>query len=168
MGAPGNHRRFFGVISGEIVLRNFYRLALGEVTDVFSLQGIGIEHQFIGFFLMLVPHVHNHLLQIEATIYYLPISDETIPIASTTTPILGIGKVCPVVLYRHTVGKTSECKYIALLKHILKYIAVDPTYQGEGLTATLVTALKESALKAGDENLQNHIRDITANINSCL
>ena len=38
-------------------------------------------------------------------------------------------------------------------EHILKYIAVDPVYQGEGLTATLVTALKESALKAGHKHL---------------
>ncbi len=38
-------------------------------------------------------------------------------------------------------------------EHILKYIAVDPGYQGEGLTATLVTALKDSALKAGYEHL---------------
>ncbi len=38
-------------------------------------------------------------------------------------------------------------------EHILKYIAVDPGYQGEGLTATLVTALKESALKAGHKHL---------------
>ena len=38
-------------------------------------------------------------------------------------------------------------------EHILKYIAVDPAYQGEGLTATLVTALKESALKAGHKHL---------------
>ena len=38
-------------------------------------------------------------------------------------------------------------------EHILKYIAVDPVYQGEGLTATLVTALKESALRAGYKHL---------------
>ncbi len=38
-------------------------------------------------------------------------------------------------------------------EHILKYIAVDPGYQGEGLTATLVTALKESALQAGHRHL---------------
>ncbi len=38
-------------------------------------------------------------------------------------------------------------------EHILKYIAVDPGYQGEGLTATLVTALKELALKAGHKHL---------------
>ena len=34
-------------------------------------------------------------------------------------------------------------------EHILKYIAVDPLYQGEGLTATLLTALKEAVLRAG-------------------
>ena len=38
-------------------------------------------------------------------------------------------------------------------EHILKYIAVDPLYQGEGFTATLITALKESALKAGHKHL---------------
>ena len=38
-------------------------------------------------------------------------------------------------------------------EHILKYIAIDPAYQGEGLAATLVTALKESALKAGHKHL---------------
>jgi len=38
-------------------------------------------------------------------------------------------------------------------EHILKYIAVDPGYQGEGLTATLITALKESALRAGHKHL---------------
>lgn len=38
-------------------------------------------------------------------------------------------------------------------ENILKYIAVDPAYQGEGLTATLLTALKDSALKAGHRHL---------------
>lgn len=38
-------------------------------------------------------------------------------------------------------------------EHILKYIAVDPLYQGEGLTATLLTALKTSALTAGYDHL---------------
>lgn len=38
-------------------------------------------------------------------------------------------------------------------EHILKYIAVDPVYQGEGLTATLLTALKDAALKAGHHHL---------------
>lgn len=38
-------------------------------------------------------------------------------------------------------------------EHILKYIAVDPAYQGEGLTATVITALKESALQAGYRHL---------------
>lgn len=38
-------------------------------------------------------------------------------------------------------------------EHILKYIAVDPLYQGEGLTATLLTELKTSALKAGYDHL---------------
>ncbi|MBR6825106.1 MAG: [Oscillospiraceae bacterium] len=38
-------------------------------------------------------------------------------------------------------------------EHILKYIAVDPTYQGEGLTATILTALRQSALDAGYEHL---------------
>ena len=37
--------------------------------------------------------------------------------------------------------------------NILKYIAVDPAYQGEGLTATLLTDLKDSALKAGHRHL---------------
>ncbi len=38
-------------------------------------------------------------------------------------------------------------------EHILKYIAVDPDYQGEGLTATLITALRDSALRAGHKHL---------------
>lgn len=38
-------------------------------------------------------------------------------------------------------------------EHILKYIAVDPAYQGEGLTATVLTALKEAALRSGYRHL---------------
>lgn len=38
-------------------------------------------------------------------------------------------------------------------EHILKYIAVDPAYQGEGLTATVLTALKEAALQSGHRHL---------------
>ncbi len=37
--------------------------------------------------------------------------------------------------------------------NLLKCIAVDPTRQGEGLTATLLTALRQDALKAGHRHL---------------
>lgn len=37
--------------------------------------------------------------------------------------------------------------------NVLKYIAVDPAYQGEGLTATLLTHLKQEAFAAGHRHL---------------
>ncbi len=37
--------------------------------------------------------------------------------------------------------------------NILKYIAVDPAYQGEGLTATLLTHLRQAAFAAGHRHL---------------
>lgn len=37
--------------------------------------------------------------------------------------------------------------------NVLKYIAVDPAYQGEGLTATVLTHLRQEALAAGHRHL---------------
>ena len=38
-------------------------------------------------------------------------------------------------------------------ENILKYIAVDPKRQGEGLTATIITSLKSEAFKEGYSHL---------------
>ena len=37
--------------------------------------------------------------------------------------------------------------------NVLKYIAVDPAYQGEGLTAKVLTALRQAAFEAGHKHL---------------
>lgn len=40
--APGDLRRFFGVVVGKIVFRDLYRLALLEVTEILALKCVGI------------------------------------------------------------------------------------------------------------------------------
>ena len=95
------------------------------------------------------------------------------------TPSLIISQVCKFYSIDESVIRgtlknkgTAEARQVAVYM-IRKLTNLSTPEIGKELNkdhSTILYSIKkvESALKAGDENLQNHIRDITANINSCL
>ena len=95
------------------------------------------------------------------------------------TPNLIISQVCKFYSIDESVLRgtlknkgTAEARQVAVYL-IRKLTNLSTPEIGKELNkdhSTILYSIKkvESALKAGDDNLQNHIRDITANINSCL
>ena len=95
------------------------------------------------------------------------------------TPSLIISQVCKFYsidesILRGTLKNkgTAEARQVAIYL-IRKLTNLSTPDIGKELSkdhSTILYSIKkvESALKSGDMNLQNHIRDITANINSCL
>ena len=95
------------------------------------------------------------------------------------TPSLIISQVCKFYsidesILRGTLKNkgTAEARQVAVYL-IRKLTNLSTPEIGKELNkdhSTILYSIKkvESALKSGDDNLQNHIRDITANINSCL
>ncbi len=67
---------------------------------------------------------------------------------------------------------TAEARQVAiyLIRKLTNLSTPDIGKEVNKDHSTVIYSIKkvESALKSGDTNLQNHIRDITANINSCL
>ena len=62
---------------------------------------------------------------------------------------------------------SEKDKVLALANSILE-AHIDDTEETKSNDALIEAKKVELALKDGDVNLQNHVRDITANINSCL
>ena len=95
------------------------------------------------------------------------------------TPSLIISQVCKFYSIDETVLRgtlknkgTAEARQVAiyLIRKLTNLSTPDIGKEFGKDHSTILHSVKkvESALKSGDENLQNHIRDITANINSCL
>ena len=95
------------------------------------------------------------------------------------TPNLIISQVCKFYSIDETVLRgtlknkgTAEARQVAiyLIRKLTNLSTPDIGKEFGKDHSTILHSVKkvESALKSGDENLQNHIRDITANINSCL
>ena len=95
------------------------------------------------------------------------------------TPSLIINQVCKFYSIDETVLRgtlknkgTAEARQVAV--YLIRKLTNLSTPEigkelGKDHSTILYSVNKvESLLKSGDENLQNHIRDITANINSCL
>jgi len=96
------------------------------------------------------------------------------------TPNLIINQVCKFYNLDETVMRgTQRTKEIAEARHVAIYLIrkltnlstpdIGKEFGGRDHT-TVLNSIKniESELKNGNSSLQNHIRDITANINSCL
>ena len=95
------------------------------------------------------------------------------------TPSLIINQVCKFYSIDESVLRgpqknkgTAEARQVAVYL-IRKLTPLSTPEIGKELNkdhSTIIYSIRkvESMLKDGDENLQNHIRDITANINSCL
>ena len=95
------------------------------------------------------------------------------------TPGLIISQVCKFYSIDETVLRgtlknkgTAEARQVAiyLIRKLTNLSTPDIGKEFGKDHSTVLHSIKkvEAALKSGDENLQNHIRDITANINSCL
>ena len=95
------------------------------------------------------------------------------------TPSLIISQVCKFYSVDETVLRgtlknkgTAEARQIAmyLIRKLTNFSLPDIGKEFARDHTTVLYAIRkvEQALKKGDENLQNNIRDITANINSCL
>ena len=95
------------------------------------------------------------------------------------TPSLIISQVCKFYSIDETVLRgtlknkgTAEARQVAiyLIRKLTNLSTPDIGKEFNKDHSTILHSIKkvESALKSGDDNLQNHIRDITANINSCL
>ena len=95
------------------------------------------------------------------------------------TPGLIISQVCKFYSIEESVLRgtlknkgTAEARQVAvyLIRKLTNLSTPDIGKEFGKDHSTILHSIKkvESALKAGDENLQNHIRDITANINSSL
>ena len=95
------------------------------------------------------------------------------------TPGLIISQVCKFYSIDETVLRgtlknkgTAEARQVAvyLIRKLTNLSTPDIGKEFGKDHSTILHSIKkvETALKSGDENLQNHIRDITANINSCL
>ena len=95
------------------------------------------------------------------------------------TPSLIISQVCKFYsidesILRGTLKNkgTAEARQVAvyLIRKLTNLSTPDIGKELNKDHSTILYSIKkvESALKSGDDNLQNHIRDITANINSCL
>ena len=95
------------------------------------------------------------------------------------TPALIISQVCKFYSVDETVLRgtlknkgTTEPRQIAiyLIRKLTNLSLPDIGKEFDRDHSTILYAIRkvESALKAGDTHTQNNIRDITANINSCL
>ena len=95
------------------------------------------------------------------------------------TPNLIISQVCKFYSIDETVLRgtlknkgTAEARQVAiyLIRKLTNLSTPDIGKEFNKDHSTILHSIKkvESALKSGDDTLQNHIRDITANINSCL
>ena len=95
------------------------------------------------------------------------------------TPSLIISQVCKFysideAVLRGTLKNkgTAEARQVAiyLIRKLTNLSTPDIGKEFGKDHSTILHSIKkvENALKSSDENLQNHIRDITANINSCL
>ena len=95
------------------------------------------------------------------------------------TPSLIISQVCKFYSIDETVLRgtlknkgTAEARQVAvyLIRKLTNLSTPDIGKELNKDHSTIIYSIRkvESMLKDGDENLQNHIRDITANINSCL
>ena len=95
------------------------------------------------------------------------------------TPNLIISQVCKFYSIDETVLRgtlknkgTAEARQVAvyLIRKLTNLSTPDIGKELNKDHSTIIYSIRkvESMLKDGDENLQNHIRDITANINSCL
>ena len=95
------------------------------------------------------------------------------------TPSLIISQVCKFYSIDETILRgtlknkgTAEARQVAiyLIRKLTNLSTPDIGKEFNKDHSTILHSIKkvESALKTGDDNLQNHIRDITANINSCL
>ena len=95
------------------------------------------------------------------------------------TPSLIISQVCKFYSIDETVLRgtlrskgTAEARQVAvyLIRKLTNLSTPDIGKELNKDHSTILYSIKkvESALASGDNNLQNHIRDITANINSCL
>ena len=95
------------------------------------------------------------------------------------TPNLIISQVCKFYSIDETILRgtlknkgTAEARQVAiyLIRKLTNLSTPDIGKEFGKDHSTILHSVKkvETALKSGDENLQNHIRDITANINSCL
>ena len=95
------------------------------------------------------------------------------------TPSLIINQVCKFYSIDETVLRgtlknkgTAEARQVAiyLIRKLTNLSTPDIGKEFGKDHSTILHSIKkvEAALKTEDENLQNHIRDITANINSCL
>ena len=95
------------------------------------------------------------------------------------TPNLIIDQVCKFYSIDETVLRgtlknkgTAEARQVAvyLIRKLTNLSTPDIGKELNKDHSTIIYSIKkvEAALKSGDETLQNHIRDITANINSCL
>ena len=95
------------------------------------------------------------------------------------TPSLIISQVCKFYNLDESVIRgtkrnkgTAEARHIAmyLIRNLTNLSFPDIAKEFARDHSTVVTAVQkvENMLKSGDTTLQNHIRDITANINSCL
>ena len=95
------------------------------------------------------------------------------------TPNLIISQVCKFYSIDETVLRgtlknkgTAEARQVAvyLIRKLTNLSTPDIGKELNKDHSTILYSIKkvESALKSGDDMLQNHIRDITANINSCL
>ena len=95
------------------------------------------------------------------------------------TPNLIISQVCKFYSIDETVLRgtlknkgTAEARQVAvyLIRKLTNLSTPDIGKELNKDHSTILYSIKkvEAALKSGDENLQNHIRDITANIKSCL
>ena len=95
------------------------------------------------------------------------------------TPSLIISQVCKFYsvdenILRGTLKNkgTAEARQVAiyLIRKLTNLSTPDIGKELNKDHSTVIYSIKkvESSLKSGDTNLQNHIRDITANINSCL
>ncbi len=99
---------------------------------------------------------------------------------SLPTPSLIISQVCKFYNLDETVLRGSQrTKGIAEARHVAIYLIrkltnlstpdIGKEFSGRDHTTVLNSITRiEDQLKGGDTSLQNHIRDITANINSCL
>ena len=99
---------------------------------------------------------------------------------SLPTPNLIISQVCKFYNIEESVVRGSQrTKNIAEARHIAIYLIrkltnlstpdIGQEFGGRDHTTVLNSITKiESELKSGNTEMQNHIRDITANINSCL
>jgi len=95
------------------------------------------------------------------------------------TPSLIISQVCKFYSIEEDVLRgtlknkgTAEARQVAiyLIRKLTNLSTPDIGKELNKDHSTVIYSIKkvENALKANDTNLQNHIRDITANINSCL